>query len=203
MGKRILRYFVRGCLVSIPLALTGWIIFKSLSFIDQLLPFGIPGVGLVVTLTLVTLIGLLTSNVVGRSVFQFTDRMLSGMPLVKLLYNSIKDLIRAFVGDHKSFDQPAAVALVPGGPRVLGFVTREALHMLGLPDCVAVYFPQAYNFAGQLAVVPREQVELLDAPSAEVMTFIVSGGISGFGRGQSLVPPPTLTSINIKPPTPR
>lgn len=198
MGKRIIRYFVRGCLVSVPLAVTGWLIFVTLRFVDQLLPLGVPGLGLVVTLTLVTLIGLLTSNVIGRSVFQFTDRLLSGMPLVKLLYNSIKDLIRAFVGDHKSFDRPAAVALTPGGVRVLGFVTRDALHMLGLPDFVAVYFPQSYNFAGQLTVVPRSQVELLDAPSAEVMTFIVSGGISGFGRGQSLVPPPTLTSVNIK-----
>ena len=200
MSKRVIRYFVRGCLVSVPLAVTAWLIFVTLRFIDQLLPLGIPGLGLVVTLSLVTLIGLLTSNVVGRSVFQFTDRVLSGMPLVKLLYNSIKDLIRAFVGDHKSFDQPAAVMLSPGGARVLGFVTRDALHMLGMPDFVAVYFPQSYNFAGQLAVVPRSQVELLDAPSAEVMTFIVSGGISGFGRGQSLVPPPTLTSVNIKPP---
>ena len=199
MGKRVIRYFVRGCLVSVPLAVTGWLIFVTLRFIDQLLPLGIPGLGLVVTLTLVTLIGLLTSNVIGRSVFQFTDRLLSGMPLVKLLYTSIKDLIRAFVGDHKSFDRPAAVALTPGGVRVLGFVTRDALHMLGLPEFVAVYFPQSYNLAGQLTIVPRHQVELLDAPSAEVMTFIVSGGISGFGRGQSLVPPPTLTSVNIKP----
>lgn len=199
MGKRVIRYFVRGCLVSVPLAVTGWLIFITLRFVDQLLPLGIPGLGLVVTLALVTLIGLLTSNVVGRSVFQYTDKLLSGMPLVKLLYTSIKDLIRAFVGDHKSFDRPAAVALTPGGARVLGFVTRDALHMLGLPDCVAVYFPQSYNFAGQLLVVPRSQVELLDAASSEVMTFIVSGGISGFGRGQSLVPPPTLTSVNIKP----
>jgi uncharacterized membrane protein len=199
MSKRVIRYFIRGCLVSVPLAVTGWLIFVTLRFIDQLLPLGIPGLGLVVTLGLVTLIGLLTSNVVGRSVFQFTDKLLSGMPLVKLLYNSIKDLIRAFVGDHKSFDRPAAVALTPGGARVLGFVTRDALHMLGLPECVAVYFPQSYNFAGQLLVVPRNQVELLDAASAEVMTFIVSGGISGFGRGQSLVPPPTLTSVNLKP----
>jgi len=84
--------------------------------------------------------------------------------------------------------------------RVLGFVTRDALSGLKMPDHVAVYFPQSYNFAGQLAVVPREHVELLEAPSSEVMTFIVSGGISGFGRGQSLVPPPTLTSVNIKPP---
>jgi uncharacterized membrane protein len=198
MSKRLIRYFVRGCLVSVPLAITGWIIYITFRFIDQLLPIGIPGVGFVLTLLLVTLIGLFTSNVVGKSVFGFTDRLLSGMPLVKLLYNSIKDLIRAFVGDHKSFDRPAAVALSPGGVRILGFVTRDALHMLGLPEFVAVYFPQSYNFAGQLAVVPREQVELLDAPSAEVMTFIVSGGISGFGRGQSLVPPPTLTSVNIK-----
>jgi uncharacterized membrane protein len=199
MGKRLVRYFVRGCLVLVPLGITGYIIYVTLSFIDGLLPVGIPGVGLLATLALVTLVGLLTSNVVGKSVFQFTDRMLSGMPLVKLLYNSMKDLIRAFVGDHKSFDRPAAVLMAPNGPRLLGFVTHDALHMLGMPDHVAVYFPQSYNFAGQLMVVPRENVELLEAPSSEVMTFIVSGGISGFGRGQSLVPPATLTSVNIKP----
>jgi uncharacterized membrane protein len=199
MGARLLRYFVRGCLVLVPLAVTGWIVWTTLRFVDQILPFGIPGVGLIVTLSLVTLVGLFTSNVVGKRVFQITDRALSGMPLVKLLYTSIKDLIRAFVGDHKNFDQPAAVILTPGGARMLGFVTRDGLHALGLPDFVAVYFPQSYNFAGQLLVVPRDQVELLDVASSEVMTFIVSGGISGFGRGQSLVPPPTLTSVNIKP----
>jgi uncharacterized membrane protein len=198
MGARLLRYFVRGCLVSVPLVITGWIVWKTLSFVDQILPIGIPGMGILVTLSLVTLVGLFTSNVVGKRVFQLTDRALSGMPLVKLLYTSIKDLIRAFVGDHKSFDQPAAVALTPDGVRILGFVTRDGLHALGMPDFVAVYFPQSYNFAGQLAVVPRSQVELLDAASSEVMTFIVSGGISGFGRGQSLVPPPTLTSVNIR-----
>jgi uncharacterized membrane protein len=200
MAARIVRYFMRGCLITVPLALTGWVIFSVLVFIDHLLPIGIPGVGFVLTLSLVTLIGLFASNVLGKRVFQLTDRALSGMPLVKLIYNSIKDLIRAFVGDHKSFDRPAAVALTPGGARMLGFVTRDALHMLGMPEHVAVYFPQSYNFAGQLAVVPREQVELLDTSSAELMTFIVSGGISGFGRGHSLVPPPTLTSVNIKPP---
>jgi uncharacterized membrane protein len=198
MGKRLIRYFVRGCLVSVPLAVTGWLIFVTFHFIDDLIHIGIPGVGFLLTISLVTLIGLFTSNVVGKRVFQIVDRFLSSMPLVKLLYNSIKDLIRAFVGDHKSFDRPAAVLMGPSGIRALGFVTRDALHMLGMPDYVAVYFPQSYNFAGQLAVVPRENVELLDAPSAEVMTFIVSGGISGFGRGQSLVPPPTLTSVNIK-----
>jgi uncharacterized membrane protein len=197
MGKRLVRYFVRGCLVLVPLGITGYVIYGTLRFIDQLLPIGIPGVGFVLTISLVTLVGLFTSNVVGKSVFQFTDQILSGMPLVKLIYTSIKDLIRAFVGDHKSFDHPAVVQVIPGGPRLLGFVTREALHVLGMPGHVAVYFPQSYNFAGQLAIVPRGLVEPLDAPSSEVMTFIVSGGISGFGRGQSLVPPSTII---IKPP---
>lgn len=200
MGKRLIRYFIRGCLVAVPLALTGWLIFVTLRFVDQLLNIGIPGVGFVITVSSVTLIGLFTSNVIGKRVFQVIDRLMSGMPFVKLLYNSIKDLIRAFVGDHKSFDRPVAVLMSPSGARMLGFVTRDALHALGMPEFVAVYFPQSYNFAGQLALVPREHVELLEAPSSEVMTFIVSGGISGFGRGQSLVPPPTLTSVNIKPP---
>ena len=203
MGKRLVRYFIRGCLVLLPLGVTGWLIFVTLSFFDHILPIGIPGVGLVLMLSVVTLVGLLTSNVIGRRIFQWTDRLLSRMPLVKLIYTSLKDLIGAFVGDHRNFDQAAAVELSPGGARMLGFVTREGLHALGMPGHVAVYFPQSYNFAGQLVVVPRERVELLDVPSSEVMTFIVSGGISGFGRGQSLVPPPTLTTVNIKPPSAR
>lgn len=198
MGKRLVRYFVRGCLVSVPLALTIWLIFVVLRFVDQLVDIGIPGVGFVLVITFVTLVGVLTSNVIGKKVFRVVDQLLSGMPLVKLLYNSLKDLVQAFVGDNKSFDRPVAVNLSPTGVRMLGFITRDALHALGLSDFVAVYFPQSYNFAGQLVVVPREHVELLDAPSSEVMTFIVSGGISGFGRGQSLVPPPTLTSVNIR-----
>ena len=157
MGKRLVRYFVRGCLVLVPLAITGSVIYSTLRFIDRLIPVGIPGVGFVLAISIVTLVGVLTSNVAGKKLFQLTDRFLSGMPLVKLIYTSIKDLLRAFVGDHKSFDLPAAVQLTPGGARMLGFVTRDGLHMLGLPEFVAVYFPQSYNFAGQLAVVPREQ----------------------------------------------
>jgi uncharacterized membrane protein len=200
MGKRLVRYFIRGCLVSVPLALTAWLIFVTLRFVDQLPAIGIPGVGFVLTITFVTLVGVFTSNVIGKRVFQFVDRLFSGMPLVKLLYSSLKDLIRAFVGDDKKFDRPVAVLMSPSGACMLGFITRDGLHALGMPEHVAVYFPQSYNFAGQLALVPREHVELLEVPSSEVMTFIVSGGISGFGRGQSLVPPPTLTSVNLKPP---
>jgi len=192
-AKHLVRYFVRGCLVLAPLGLTLYIIFTILKTIDQLLPIGIPGVGLVLTLILITLVGLLTSNVVGRSALEFTERSLTRLPLVKLLYTSIKDLVRAFVGDKKSFDRPVAVSFHPGsGTRALGFITRDGLHQLGLPDHVAVYFPQSYNFAGYIGIVPRDQVEALDVSSAELMTFIVSGGVSGFGVGASILPPAPL-----------
>lgn len=191
--KRLVGYFVRGCLVLAPLGLTIYILFAILRTIDQLLPIGIPGAGLLLTLILVTLVGALTSNVVGRSVFDSTDRALKRLPLVKLIYTSIKDLIDAFMGDKKSFNRPVAVTLNPGsGLKALGFITRDGLHALELPLHVAVYFPQSYNFAGYLAVVPREQVEALEVNSAELMTFIISGGISGLGVGQSVLPPSSM-----------
>ena len=119
-----------------------------------------------------------------------TDRALKRLPLVKLIYTSIKDLINAFMGDKKSFNRPVAVTVNPAtGLKTLGFITRDGLHALGMPLHVAVYFPQSYNFAGYLAVVPREHVETLDVNSAELMTFIISGGISGLGVGQSVLPP--------------
>jgi uncharacterized membrane protein len=191
--KRLVGYFVRGCLVLVPAGLTFYILFAILRTIDQLLPIGIPGVGLLLTLILVTLVGVLTSNVVGRSVFEASERALRRLPLVKLIYSSIKDLINAFMGDKKSFNRPVAVTLNPGsGLKALGFITRDGLHALDMPLHVAVYFPQSYNFAGYLAVVAREQVEALDVNSAELMTFIISGGVSGLGVGQSVLPPASM-----------
>jgi len=188
--KRLLGYFVRGCLVLAPLGLTLYILYAILHAVDQFLPIGIPGVGLLITLSLVTLVGMLTSNVIGRGVVEATDRALKKLPLVKLIYTSIKDLINAFMGDKKSFNRPVAVTLNPmSGLKALGFITRDGLHALDMPMHVSVYFPQSYNFAGYLAIVPREHVEALDVNSAELMTFIISGGVSGLGVGQSVLPP--------------
>jgi uncharacterized membrane protein len=167
-----------------------YIVWFVLATVDRFLPLPIPGLGLVVTLVLITLVGVLTSNVVGRSVIELADSLFGRLPLVKLVYTSIKDLVSAFVGDKKRFDKPVAVTISPGtGARVLGFVTREGLGRLGMPDLVAVDFPPSDNFAGYLMLVPRTNVEPLDVPPAEVMTFIVSGGVSGFGVGQSVLPP--------------
>jgi uncharacterized membrane protein len=131
---------------------------------------------------IITLVGFLTSNVVGRAAFDATERFLTRLPLAKLVYTSIRDLVGAFVGEKKRFDRPVAVALMPGSRvRALGFVTRDRLDGLGMKDHVAVYFPQSYNFAGYLAAIPRDQIEPLAVSTTDLMTFVVSGGISGLG----------------------
>jgi uncharacterized membrane protein len=189
--RKLPGYFVRGALVLVPLAATVYIVFLIFMTIDHVLPVGVPGLGFVLTVALITLVGFLTTNVMGKTVLDATERFFTRLPLVKLLYTSVKDLINAFVGDKKKFDRPVAVTLVPNTSiKALGFVTRHSLGALGMVDHVAVYLPQSYNFAGNLVCVPREFVEPLDLSSGELMTFIVSGGISGFGYGESLPPPP-------------
>ena len=108
------------------------------------------------------------------------DLVFTRAPLVKILYTSIKDLIEAFVGDRRRFNRPVLVTL--GGPpsvEALGFVTCDDLSPIGAAGRVAVYFPQSYNFAGNLVIVPLESVRPINADPGRVMAFIVSGGISG------------------------
>lgn len=200
--KKLISYFLRGSLVLGPLAATLYILYLVFTTIDRVVPVGIPGLGFLITIVLVTLVGFLTSNVLGKTLFDAAEHLFTRLPLVKLVYGSIKDLIGAFVGDRKSFDRPVAVTLIPGSElKALGFVTRDGLSGLGFADHVSVYFPQSYNFAGNLLVVPREYVEPIDVPTSELMTFIVSGGVSGLGVGQSLPPPsmrpPPVTSRRV------
>lgn len=196
----ITRYFVRGALITVPFALTGYSLYLVFDAIDSFLPFEFPGIGLLVTFAAVTLVGFLSSNVIGSTFVRMGDQMLRKVPLVALIYSSIKDLIDAFVGEKRRFDQPVSVALSPdGGLRALGFVTRRNLTALGMHGHVAVYFPQSYNFAGNLVLVPAAAVTTVDVPSAELMTFIVSGGVSGFGVGAPTLQPPRQDSPSNKP----
>ena len=178
--RLLMRYLLRGTLIVVPTIVTLYVVYLAFSTLDRLLPLPIPGLGLMVTLGLITLVGLLSSNVVGRTLVEELESLVGKLPLVKLVYTSIKDLMNAFVGDRKRFDRPVSVSLAPGGTlRALGFITRDDLSSLGLSEHVAVYFPQSYNFAGNIVLVHRSTLEPLRANSAELMTFIVSGGVSG------------------------
>jgi uncharacterized membrane protein len=172
--------FLHGCLVVVPATATIYVVYFVFEKVDGLLGLRIPGLGFALTLLLITAIGALTRNVVGRRLVGLPDRVLARLPLVKLVYTSLRDLMAALVGERRSFDRPVLVALGEGGAlKAFGFITRDDLSQFGLDGFVAVYFPQSINFAGQLAVVPRTHVQPLEMPPSQLLPFIVSGGISG------------------------
>ena len=186
MFNFIAKNFFRGLLVVVPVAATTYIVYFIVVTVDgwinvePLLNRRVPGIGLMLSLGLITLIGLLASNFATRWLFHALDQLLRRLPLIRLLYNAFRDLINAFVGEEKRFNRPVLVKLGDGiDTMLLGFLTRDDLDAFGLAGHVAVYFPQSYNFAGNLLIVPRERVTATEMDSTTAMSLIVSGGVSG------------------------
>jgi uncharacterized membrane protein len=103
------------------------------------------------------------------------------IPLVKLIYSAVKDLLGAFVGDKKKFNKPVLVRINKDNNLYqIGFITQSDLSDLGLDDMVVVYFPHSYAFSGYHYFVPKESIKQLNIPGPTAMKFIVSGGVSGF-----------------------
>lgn len=168
----------------VPLAVTIYIIIIAIRWLDGLIGVDIPGIGLLIILGSITIFGYLGSTLLAQPIFNFFESVMVRLPLVRIIYTSLRDLVSAFVGDHKKFDQPVLVNLLQEGTvKRVGFITQKDLSVLGIPGFVAVYFPHSYNFSGNLLLVPGEQVTPLNLSSTEIMKFVVSGGVS------DLIPP--------------
>jgi uncharacterized membrane protein len=181
--KKLIDYFLKGLVIFVPMALTVVLLIWTFTRLDTVLRdfFGVsvPGIGILLTVLLIVVIGFVASNFLGKKLFALVEKVFKGLPLVKLLYSAVKDMIEAFAGEKKSFDKPVIATLAPGGAaKVVGFVTQESLDNIGLSDYVAVYLPQSYNFAGNVLLFPKESVKRLSIESSQAMAFIVSGGVS-------------------------
>jgi uncharacterized membrane protein len=175
----LIKNFLRGLVIVVPIALTVYIVYEAFIRIDRLLPYHTPGVGFLVLIAVIIAIGALASNFVGRRLVRLMDAIFARAPLVRIVYAAIKDLLEAFVGDKKRFDRPVTVALdADGSMRALGFVTQDDLSYLAMPGHVAVYLPFSYSMSGGVVVVARERVQAVVADSASIMALIVSGGVS-------------------------
>lgn len=178
--KALFNNFIKGCLVLVPTVATVYTVFLILRTVDNLLPLPFPGLGIVVSLVVITAIGAVASNVVGARVIEWIESQLKRLPVVRILFTAFKDFIGAFVGDRRMFAKPVMVRIGEVAEmRVLGFITCERFDDPKLDKHVAVYCPQSYNVAGNILIVPRDRVERIDADGAELMAFIVSGGVSG------------------------
>lgn len=178
--NQLVKHFIEGLLLLVPVVVTIYVVYFVFSAIDSWLNLPIPGIGFLITIGIIVLTGFLASHLAIKQLFEYAERLLIKAPFIKLLYSSIKDLLAAFMGEKKRFDKPVLVSLTPEGHiKAVGFVTRESVQFLGLEGYVAVYFPQSYNFAGNLFLFPRHQVRPIDLDSADAMAFLISGGVSG------------------------
>ena len=153
--KKALNYFLQGLLFVVPITVTLWVLFRTILWVDSLLPFQvpikipgipkleIPGLGLLTIFVVVALIGYLSVRYIRNPLFSYVERLIVKAPLVKLIYGSVKDLVEAFVGEKRRFNKPVLVRLEKDSDiNRIGFITQEDLSEIGLgKDKVAVYLP--------------------------------------------------------------
>jgi uncharacterized membrane protein len=193
IASALLRYFVKGLLIVMPLGAAFFLIFWAISSIDNALnlsdilwpgskngkPTYIPGLGILNVLVVIFIAGVLVTNVVTDPIKRWFNRWLNRLPLFKFLYSSIKDLTEAFVGEEKKFNEPVLVEVNEFGLKKIGFLVQKDLSELNLPGEVAVYFPYSYSFAGQVINISVDKVKPIDKSAADMMKFVISGGVSG------------------------
>lgn len=186
MVSKWFTYVLRGLVLIGPLALTFFVLYKSIVFFDGLVTqhipqLNFPGLGILILLIALTLLGWLGGTILAQPFIKYFNKLIAKAPMIKMVYNSIKDVFNALIGQQKKFSKPVMVKMNESAELYkLGYVTEEDLSDLKLNDdqMVAVYLPHSYNFSGNLYLTPRKNLTHIDYPSANFMKFVVSGGVT-------------------------
>lgn len=178
--NRLLRYFFQGLLITLPFVLTVYVIYSGIQFVDGILPLEIPGLGMSIIIVSITVLGFIGSTIIAQPILHILDDVLERTPGIKIIYSSLKDLMKALVGKEKKFNKPVLVRLSKDVEEYrIGFITSDDLTDLGMGShLVSVYFPHSYAFSGYLRILPKENITPIHASSADIMKFIVSGGVA-------------------------
>ncbi|KQZ94299.1 hypothetical protein ASD64_05435 [Mesorhizobium sp. Root157] len=196
---RLRNYFLTGFIVCAPLAITAYIAWSFIGWVDSwvkpyiparyspetYLSFQVPGFGLIVALVLITLIGFLTANIVGRAIVNFGERLLGRMPLVRGIYRSLKQIFETILSNKGDmFSEVGLVEYPRKDVWSLVFVAgekqteiNEKLDADGDP-LIAVFMPCTPNpTTGFLMYVRKSEVVMLDMSIEEGARLIVSAGL--------------------------
>ncbi|MEX6508626.1 DUF502 domain-containing protein [Jiella sp. M17.18] len=196
---RLRNYFLTGLIVTAPLAITVWITWSFMGWVDSwvqpyipprywpdsYLPFAVPGFGLIFALVLITLIGLLTANIIGRTIFGWGEGLLGRMPLVRSVYTALKQIFETILADRSSsFKQAALMEYPRKGVWCVVFVATTARGEIASvlsdqgEEMVAVFLPPTPNpTSGFLMYVPREELRMLDMSIESALKLVVSAGL--------------------------
>lgn len=196
--KKILQYFLQGLLILAPVAITAYAIYFVVSGIDSWIPIftytdsqGVVhvrnyGVGFVIIIVVLILIGYISSFFITNRIVSFFDKLLERTPGIKHIYSTTRDFFEAFAGDNKKFTKHVLANVDDNDVWRFGFITREDMQDFGLSDYVTVYIPMAYSVAGNVYVIPKNRVRLIEnITAAQTMKFAVSGGVTDIDEDEA------------------
>ncbi len=186
-GQIFRRYFVTGLATLFPVVVTLLLVWQIFRFVDgflgRLFRFQIPGLGVVVTVLVILLVGVLSVHFFGRVLFQAIEVSLTRLPFVKKIYPAVKQLAQFLFSEESrqaSFRRVVLVQYPRPGAYSLAFVTNEArTEATGKPQTLlTLLIPNPPSpFTGPIIFVPQEDVVPLDLSIEEAVKLIVSGGV--------------------------
>lgn len=179
--RKIFRFFIQGLIILAPIAITAYVLYWLFDKVDSILrPYlNIPGLGFAIIIVFVILVGWISSSFLLGSFISIFDHWVERTPGIKFIYSSTKDFFEAFAGDKRKFNKSVLANVFADDVWIVGFLTDEEMEKFEMgEDKVAVYVPQAYNFAGQLYILPRDKVRKIEnITSGEAMKYAVTGGV--------------------------
>lgn len=194
----IAQLFFQGVVVLAPIGVTIWVVVSLFNWVDNFLPnllnFIFPiqfaevngqipkvtGLGFLVAITLVLLVGWLSSLFFVERLVSIFDKILEKTPGVKIIYSSVKDFLEAFAGNKKKFDQPVLVNVDATDVWRIGFITQDNTEHFGLKEFVTVYVPHSYAISGITYIVSPDRIKKMPkgVNASEAMKYVVSGGVT-------------------------
>ncbi|MBI5587310.1 MAG: DUF502 domain-containing protein [Deltaproteobacteria bacterium] len=195
MKKGLKGYFITGLLVVLPLYLTVYVLSIIVRFMDSIfvvmpvalqpdtyLPFHIPGLGIIVTFAGILIVGLLTTNLLGRKLLELAEGLMTKVPLVRPIYNSSKQLMETFFKkDNEGFKKVVLIEFPKTGVYSVGFLTGKVKGELKAKtgeDNVSIFIPCTPNPTTGYYIVARERdVIYLDMKAEDAFKLIMTGGL--------------------------
>jgi uncharacterized membrane protein len=197
VAGRIRNYFLTGLVVAGPLAITAWLIWSIVTWVDDVvrplipptyrpesyLPWPIPGTGLIIAIVALTLLGFLTANLVGRTLVELGESLLNRMPIVRPVYNTMKQIFETlFSKTGSSFRKVALVEFPAPGMWSLVFLSQppgsDLVKKLPQGEHVSAFMPCTPNpTTGFFFYVKRKDLIELDITVENAMTLLISAGM--------------------------
>lgn len=211
---RLRTYFLTGVLVTAPIGITIWLLWLLVDFVDRtvvplipdeynpsnILGHSIPGLGVVIVLVVVTLIGLVVTNFLGRLVVRFGESIVARVPVVRTVYGVLKQIFDAVLAQSSTaFREVVLIEYPRQGIWVVGFITgptRGEIQRITPENTVNVFVPTTPNpTSGFLLFLPRKDCYILDMSVEEGVKLVISGGIVTPPDQHPGKPPKTLSEV--------